>query len=249
MQRRSKGHEESWLLSYADLITNLLLFFVVLLTAANLSKGRMQQIVKSISGIGEPRQPRVHPQGDRRARSPNASCRTWCAPTVSARRARAVAQLGAGVRLGQGEDPSRARADGELDAAGPGDPTRPNTPSRSRATPTRPPSPTAAAFATNWELSSARAIVVRQRLEDAGVARDPHPRRGLRRHQADPRAAAQRPQRRGAPGPSPPRHREDLLMRISAFVTLGLVAPLVGGRPRPDRARAHPAEAHPARPC
>ena len=50
MERRARGHEEAWLLSYADLITNLLLFFVVLLTAANLSKGRMQQIVKSISG-------------------------------------------------------------------------------------------------------------------------------------------------------------------------------------------------------
>ena len=54
MQRRRQGHEESWLLSYADLITNLLLFFVVLLTAANISKGRMQQIVKSISGAESP---------------------------------------------------------------------------------------------------------------------------------------------------------------------------------------------------
>src|SRR4051794_23401226 len=54
MLRRRKGHEESWLLSYADLITNLLLFFVVLLTAANLSKGRMQQIVKSLSGSESP---------------------------------------------------------------------------------------------------------------------------------------------------------------------------------------------------
>src|SRR5918992_1221065 len=50
MQRRARGHEEGWLLSYADLITNLLLFFVVLLTAANLSKSKMQQIAKSISG-------------------------------------------------------------------------------------------------------------------------------------------------------------------------------------------------------
>ena len=54
MQRRRQGHEESWLLSYADLITNLLLFFVVLLTAANISKGRMQQIVKSLSGSESP---------------------------------------------------------------------------------------------------------------------------------------------------------------------------------------------------
>ena len=54
MQRRAKGHEESWLLSYADLITNLLLFFVVLLSAAQLNKSRMQQIVKSISGAEQP---------------------------------------------------------------------------------------------------------------------------------------------------------------------------------------------------
>ena len=48
-RRRSKG-EESWLLSYADLITNLLLFFVVLLTAAQLNKSRMQQIAKNMAG-------------------------------------------------------------------------------------------------------------------------------------------------------------------------------------------------------
>ena len=54
MQRRARGHEESWLLSYADLITNLLLFFVVLLSAAQLNKSRMQQIVKSISGAEQP---------------------------------------------------------------------------------------------------------------------------------------------------------------------------------------------------
>src|SRR3954469_21956252 len=54
MQRRARGHEESWLLSYADLITNLLLFFVVLLTASNMNKTRMQQIVKSLSGAESP---------------------------------------------------------------------------------------------------------------------------------------------------------------------------------------------------
>ena len=54
MQRRVAGHEEGWLLSYADLITNLLLFFVVLLSAANLSKSKMQQISKAISGEAQP---------------------------------------------------------------------------------------------------------------------------------------------------------------------------------------------------
>jgi flagellar motor protein MotB len=54
MRRRARGHEEGWLLSYADLITNLLLFFVVLLSAANISKSKMQQITKAISGEPQP---------------------------------------------------------------------------------------------------------------------------------------------------------------------------------------------------
>jgi chemotaxis protein MotB len=54
MQRRARGQEEGWLLSYADLITNLLLFFVVLLSAANLSKSKMQQITKAIAGEPQP---------------------------------------------------------------------------------------------------------------------------------------------------------------------------------------------------
>lgn len=54
MTRHIPKREDSWLWSYADLITNLLLFFVVLLTAANLSKGRMQQIAKSLSGAEMP---------------------------------------------------------------------------------------------------------------------------------------------------------------------------------------------------
>jgi chemotaxis protein MotB len=54
MQRRRPRHEEGWLLSYADLITNLLLFFVVLLTAANISTSKMQQIAKEMSGEETP---------------------------------------------------------------------------------------------------------------------------------------------------------------------------------------------------
>src|SRR5436190_1374571 len=75
MERRARGHEEGWLLSYADLITNLLIFFVMLLTAAHISRMKMKQITGG------------------------------------------------------------------------------------------------SAFASNWELSSARAIVVRQRLEDVGIDR------------------------------------------------------------------------------
>lgn len=54
MQRRTIGNDEGWLLSYADLITNLLIFFAMLLAAAQISKTRMQQIQKEISGIEQP---------------------------------------------------------------------------------------------------------------------------------------------------------------------------------------------------
>lgn len=54
MQRRAHSNDEGWLLSYADLITNLLIFFAMLLAAANISKSKMQQITERISGIEQP---------------------------------------------------------------------------------------------------------------------------------------------------------------------------------------------------
>ena len=46
MQRRTIGNDEGWLLSYADLITILLIFFAMLPAAAHISKTKMQQIQK-----------------------------------------------------------------------------------------------------------------------------------------------------------------------------------------------------------
>ena len=54
MQRRSYTGEEGWLLSYADLITNLLVFFAMLLAAADISRSRMQQIAERLSGVEQP---------------------------------------------------------------------------------------------------------------------------------------------------------------------------------------------------
>ncbi len=50
MRRRNKSDQETWLLSYADLITNLLIFFVMLLSASELSKVKFQQIAEKIGG-------------------------------------------------------------------------------------------------------------------------------------------------------------------------------------------------------
>ncbi len=54
MKRRVYSSDEGWLLSYADLITNLLIFFSMLLAAAHLSKPRMQQIAQGLSGVEQP---------------------------------------------------------------------------------------------------------------------------------------------------------------------------------------------------
>ncbi|MEQ1503977.1 MAG: OmpA family protein [Myxococcota bacterium] len=54
MQRRTHSSDEGWLLSYADLITNLLIFFAMMLAAADINKTRMQQIAQKLSGIEQP---------------------------------------------------------------------------------------------------------------------------------------------------------------------------------------------------
>lgn len=54
MQRRTHTNDEGWLLSYADLITNLLIFFAMLLGAADISRTKMQEIVREISNVERP---------------------------------------------------------------------------------------------------------------------------------------------------------------------------------------------------
>jgi chemotaxis protein MotB len=46
---RSRSGNEGWLTSYADLITNLLIFFVLIITASEIQSGKMEQIIEQIS--------------------------------------------------------------------------------------------------------------------------------------------------------------------------------------------------------
>lgn len=54
MRRRSYATEDGWLLSYADLVTNLLIFFAMLLAGAEISRTKMQQIAENVSGREQP---------------------------------------------------------------------------------------------------------------------------------------------------------------------------------------------------
>lgn len=169
MQRRAKGHEESWLLSYADLITNLLLFFVVLLTAANLNKGRMQQIAKSISGAESP----TSLQAIRREIDAQIA-RRELQDLIHTR----VSDDGLELSLNSGLvfDSGKAAIRPELEQTvasmlGLLAPYSSKYAFAVEGHTDATPLVNGSVFATNWELSSARAIVVRQRLEDAGVSR------------------------------------------------------------------------------
>lgn len=168
MQRRAKSSEESWLLSYADLITNLLLFFVVLLTAANLSKGRMQQIVKSMSGSESPESLE--------------SIRKEIDAQIAKKQLQDLVQTdvsddGLKVALNSGLvfDSGKAKIRPELEntVVSMLQVLAPYSAKYSFAVEGHTDSTPIAGgtFPSNWELSSARAIVVRQRLEDVGIRR------------------------------------------------------------------------------
>lgn len=169
MVRRRKGHEESWLLSYADLITNLLLFFVVLLTAANISKGRMQQIVKSLSGSESPASLESI-QREIDAQIAQKQLQELVRTVVTADGLEL--SLNSGLVFDSGK--AQIRPEFEQTVISMLQVLAPYSTKYSFAVEGHTdstPIVSGGPFATNWELSSARAIVVRQRLEDVGILR------------------------------------------------------------------------------
>jgi chemotaxis protein MotB len=169
MVRRRKGHEESWLLSYADLITNLLLFFVVLLTAANISKGRMQQIVKSLSGSESPASLESI-QREIDAQIAQKQLQELVRTVVTADGLEL--SLNSGLVFDSGK--AQIRPEFEQTVTSMLQVLAPYSAKYSFAVEGHTdstPIVSGGPFATNWELSSARAIVVRQRLEDVGISR------------------------------------------------------------------------------
>jgi chemotaxis protein MotB len=169
MQRRTPRREESWLLSYADLITNLMLFFVVLLSAANLNKGKMQQIVKNMSGAQSP--------------ASLESIRKEIDAKIAKMQLKEVVQtsltdeglelsLNSGVVFDSGKAKIRPELEGVvasmLGVLAPYS-SKYNfaVEGHTDSKPVLPGGP----FSSNWDLSSARAIEVRERLETSGIER------------------------------------------------------------------------------
>lgn len=169
MYRRQRGHEEGWLLSYADLITNLLLFFVVLLTAANMSKGKMQQISKAISGESSP-ESLESIQQEIQAKIQEQNLQDVIQTKLQDEGLQL--SLNSGVVFDSGRAALRMEFEPALESM-----LGTLTPYSSRyhfaveghtdSTPVA----AGATYRSNWELSAARAIAVRERMERAGIAR------------------------------------------------------------------------------
>lgn len=167
MQRRRASSEESWLLSYADLITNLLLFFVVLLTAANFSKTKMQQIAKNISGVESPASlDAIRKEIDEQIAAKNLGSLVQTNQTADG------LELYLNSTLVFDSGKAMIRPDVEATVKEMLQLIAPYSAQYSYAVEGHTdstPMVKSALFASNWELSSARAITVRQRLEEAGI--------------------------------------------------------------------------------
>ena len=140
----------------------------MLLTAANLSKGRMQQIAKSISGQESP-QSLESMRKEIDAQINKQKLQELVQTTVS--EAGLELSLNSGLVFDSGKAAIRPELEQTINAM-----LTTLTPYSSKYQfavegHTDPKPINGGAFASNWELSSARAIVVRQRLEDVGISR------------------------------------------------------------------------------
>ncbi len=167
MKRRSYQTDDSWLLSYADLITQLLIFFAMLLAAAQLSRTRMQRIVREINGEVQPESlESIQKELDARIESEGLQELVYTTLTDDGLKVALNSGLvfdsgSATIRLGQLDTVDRMlqtllpykeqyafAVEGHTDST---------------------PLLAGAQYASNWELSTGRANAVRARMENVGV--------------------------------------------------------------------------------
>lgn len=172
MRRRTAANEDSWLLTYADLITNLLLFFAMMLGAAEISRTRMQEIAAALSGEAQPESlasiqdaidASIMAEGleeiirtDLTDEGLKVSLNSGLVFDVGEARIRPEQEPVLDRMLAQlvpYADTYEFAIEGHTDSTPMGDETTPGS-------------------RTNWELSTERANAVRRRLQEVGVAHD-----------------------------------------------------------------------------
>ncbi|MFN3197550.1 MAG: flagellar motor protein MotB [Bradymonadia bacterium] len=167
MERRPPESGESWLLTYADLITNLLIFFVMLLAASTFSESKMQEIKENLSGATSPTSlSTIQKEIDKKIQSQGLEALV----ATDLTREGLELSLNSGLVFASGNAEIREAEARLLDSM-----LETLVPYEKRYrfaveghTDSRPIS--GGRFFSNWELSTARANAVRHRLESMGVA-------------------------------------------------------------------------------
>lgn len=171
MQRRKPNHEESWLLSYADLITNLLLFFVILVASSNVSAAKMQQVADAVSGKEAPKESLSKIKEEIDSKIKEKKLEKVIQTELNEQGLNIRFFSGALFRSGD----TRIQPEVEDDLAAMLGILVPFSQKYHFAveghTDSRPVAKSSA-FPSNWELSTSRAIVVRERLEKIGIDRN-----------------------------------------------------------------------------
>ena len=169
MEYRPPTREDSWLLSYSDLITILLVFFVVMLSAAHISRTKMQQIKHSLSGKQSSTSLRViREEIDKRVKEQGLENLIGTELTDEGLELR----LNSGLVFDTGEAVILQTLESTMDTM-----LRTLVPYSKHYsfaveghTDMRPVA--GGKYRSNWELSTARANAVRRRLESVGIARE-----------------------------------------------------------------------------
>ncbi|MGE0173748.1 MAG: flagellar motor protein MotB [Oligoflexales bacterium] len=163
---RVRSSNESWLISYADLITNLLIFFVLIVSASAIQTGKMEKIMQamnsqasttSLSSAAEEVQKSLKEQNLEKDVS------------VDLTDEGLEIAFNSGVTFASGSATILPSMEDSLNRVF--EVVKPYTTDYHMAieghTDERP--MTSTTFKSNWELSSARAMSIRERLEAVGV--------------------------------------------------------------------------------
>lgn len=170
-RNRLRTGNEGWLTSYADLMTNLLIFFALIVGASEVQTGRMDRIISRLSGDGGG----AGTLGDAKKVVEQTIKNENLQKEVSVEMTDAGLELSfnSGVTFDSGEATVKASMLGPLNKVltslkGMAGKYRFAVEGHTDSVPIGPSSN----FKSNWELSSARSLAVRERLESLGFPRD-----------------------------------------------------------------------------
>lgn len=175
-QRRRAGRlktgNEGWLTSYADLITNLLIFFVLIIAASEIQTGKLEQIANQISQKKTTAGSLTHAKEvlEQAIRDQNLQKEVNVAMTSDG----LELSFNSGLTFESGSSDILAAMVRPLQKV-----LTPLVPLADKYrfaveghTDQMPINQTSSHFKSNWELSSARSLAVREHLETIGVPRD-----------------------------------------------------------------------------